>query len=113
MASTFVVTRGKGAVPGKAKQREVVVTLTGTYVTGGEVIPIATLLGAGGGRRIVKAIPTLLEGNGIEATPVDSASCESTGTGVKLKLQDGKQGKQLAAGVTVTGTKVALQVTYY
>lgn len=113
MASTFVVTRGKGAVPGKAKQRTVTVTLTGTYVTGGEVIPIATLLGAGGGRRIVNVIPTLIEGNGIEATPVDVANCEVTSTGIKLRFQDGKQGKQLAAGVTVTGTKVELLVTYF
>lgn len=112
MASTFVFTRGKGSVPGNRKQKTVTVTLTGTYATGGEPITEREIVGSG--RKIIKAIPTLIEGNGVEATPVTSGSCEVTGggTGIKLKLQNGKTSAQLAAGVATTGVKFEIQVTY-
>jgi hypothetical protein len=111
MASTFAITKGKGAVPGKAKQRTSTITLTGTYATGGELITAKEL----GARRIVKAIPTLLASNAVEATPVTSAWAEvqSGGTGIKLKLLNGKTGAELANGVATTGVKVELQSTYY
>jgi len=112
MASTFVFARGKGAVPGNHKQKTVTVTLTGTYTTGGEAITERELCGTG--RRIFKAIPTIVEGNGVEATPVVAGSCEVTGggTGIKLKLLNGKTSAQLAAGVATTGVKFEIQVTY-
>jgi hypothetical protein len=104
------VTGAKASVPGKAKFKVLLVTLSGTYTSEGEVLTAAKL----GFRRIVTATATLAGGNSTEATPVADCWCTGTpGTSIKLRLLNGKTGAELAAGVTVVGVKAEIAVQGY
>lgn len=99
------VTGNKAAVPGKAKLKTPLVTLSGTYTSEGEVLTAKQL----GFRRIVSATACLAGGNSTEATPVADAWITGyPGTSVKLRLLNGKTGAELAAGVTVVGVKAEI-----
>jgi len=102
------ITKGKAAVPGKAKERSVTVLLSGTYTTGGETIKASEL----GFHRITEITPTLEASNATEATPVGWAfTTVESGVTVKLKLINTKTAAELANGVTVAGVKVKLRIS--
>lgn len=106
------VTKGKGGVPGKAKQRTITVLFSGTYANpAGESVTAAQI----GGRRIVKAIPTLIKSVASATVPVFSPFCkvESSGTKMSIHFINPITGAELVNGSSVAAAEVEIQVTYY
>lgn len=104
------VTGAKASVPGKAKSRLSIITLTGTYTAGGEVLTLKQL---GFGHRLTKSIASLAGGNGIEATPVGDCWVTNESGVIKLHLLNGKTSAELAGGVAVTGVRVEVESSGY
>lgn len=106
------VTKPRGAVPGKAKQKTVTVVLSGTYANpAGEVITAASI----GARRVVKCIPILTKSVASATVPVFSpyVKVESSGTKLALHFINPITGAELVNASSVAGAEVELQVTYY
>ena len=106
------VTKPRGAVPGKAKQKTVTVVLSGTYANpAGEVITAAQC----GARRITKGIPTLTKSVASATVPVFSPYCkvESSGTKMSLHFINPITGAELVNASSVAAAEVEINITYY